>query len=64
MFEISAYDVRFSRYNDKCVTKLSHCTLTGQRFFRAQLYLTKVSARDLKHGSLEVEWSIDIIKWP
>ena len=33
-------------------------------FFRAQLYLTKVSPRVLKHGSLEAEWSMDIIKWP
>ena len=32
-------------------------------FFCAQPYLTKVSPRDLKYGSLEAEWSMDIIKW-
>ena len=31
-------------------------------FFRA--YLTKVSPRDLKYGSVEADWSMDIIKWP
>ena len=33
-------------------------------FFRAKLYLTKVSPRELKYGSVEAEWSMDIIKWP
>ena len=33
-------------------------------FFRAQLYLTKVSPRELKYGSVEAEWSTNIIKWP
>ena len=35
-------------------------------FFRAQPYLTKISPRVVKHGSLvvEVEWSMDIIKCP
>ena len=32
--------------------------------FRAQLYLTKVSPKDLKYGSVETEWSMNIIKWP
>ena len=46
----------------RCVSK--SCP-PGQRYiFRAQLYLTKVSLRDLKYGSIEVEWSINIIKWP
>ena len=27
-------------------------------FFRAQLYLTKVSLRDLKYGSVEAEWVV------
>ena len=31
-------------------------------FFRAQLYLTKVSPRELKYGLIEAEWSMDIIK--
>ena len=30
----------------------------GQRFFRAQLYLTKVSPRELKYGSVEAEWVV------
>ena len=34
------------------------------KFFRDQLYLTKVSPRELKYGSVEAEWSIDIIKCP
>ena len=28
------------------------------KFFRAQLYLTKVSPRELKCGSVEAEWSM------
>ena len=39
----------------------------GQRFFsHSTLFTTKVSptTRVLKHGSLEAEWSMDIIKWP
>ena len=31
-------------------------------FFRAQLYLRKVSPRELKYGSVEAEWSMDMIK--
>ena len=33
-----------------------------QHFFRAQLYSTKVSPRDLIYGYVEAEWSIDSIK--
>ena len=48
---------------DSFHARKKHFHLVGD-FFRAQLYLTKVCLRDLKYGSVEAEWSIDIIKWP
>ena len=52
---------KFAIIFDGFDTQKKHFHLVSE-FFRAQLYLTKVSPRELKYGSVEAGWSMDIIK--